>query len=604
MARRYPILLYLMLLTACPAIQDEDAVPVATASRGPTSRQERFQPSVGQAGGTRVLANTSLPTGFNPYFASDSASQVVLTQLFRGLTALNASTLNIEPALAESWEVSRDGRVYTVKLKPGLKWSDGMPLTADDVLFTYQQILANPKIPNNYYDFWSQDGQLPKMERLDGLTLRFTLVRPFAPFLNNLGAPVLPQHKLGQTLKPDPDGKIPFMRTWSLAEPVENMVANGPWMLKVYRPGERVEMVPNPHYYGRDPQQKPLPYISRFVLLETGDMNSSLIKFRNGETDTYLLRPEDYTSLAPEQKKGNFTIYNLGSTPSSLFIMFNMSLATDHGGKPLVNAVRSRWFRDLRFRRALAHALNKPGLIESVYKGRAEAQHTHLSSHNPFYSSDVRTYPYDMKRAAELLTQAGFVKNDKGELYDDRNNRVEFDLVTNAANAERDATCAIIRQDWEKLGIKVNYRPQLLNRMVKQIHETHDWEVMMIGLAGSAVEPHFASSRWKTDGRMHLFNMGHPRRWRGKQPTRFEPWEYEMEMLYQQAAAEMSPSRRKLLYQRAQRLESEHLPFLYTISELSIVAVRNNLHNVSPSVYGGSGLNQVNWNSDWHYFRP
>lgn len=593
------LLASLVLLSACGPELEEDT----GTDRRPSAALSAFQPVIGVRGGMRVIGNTSLPNTFNPYLASESSSLAVIYRMFSGLTRLNAATRQVEPDLAESWQISDDQRVYTIRLRPGLKWSDGMPLTAADVLFTYQQVINHPGIPNNYRDFWSDQGNFPQLEQLDPLTIRLTLSRPFAPALYNLAAPLVPRHIFAQAVRPDAAGQIPFNHLWGLTTPAEQIVVNGPWKLERYLPGQRVELVANPYYYEKDAQGQALPYLERLIFLDLQDANMALMKFLEGEIDTYDLRPEDYELLKAEQVRGRFTIHNLGTTPSSLFVMFNQSTARRPDGRPLINPIKTAWFRNLKFRQALSHTIDKQGLIESVYRGRALPQIGHLNAHNPFYHPRLPDYGYDPARARALLKSAGFRWSTAGELMDPQGHRVEFELTTNAASPERQATCALLRREWQNLGIKVNYQPRAMNALVEQIHHTLDWEVVLMGFAGSSFEPHFSSSRWKRDGRMHLFNLGHPSRWKGR-PTAYEPWEAQMEKLYAQAAVTLDFEQRKALYWQAQLLERQHLPFLYTVSELSLLAVRNRLGNVFPSIFGGSGLNQINWNSQYHFLRP
>lgn len=548
------------------------------------------------------MGNTALPNSFNPYLASDAASLAVIYQLFTGLTTYDALQKKVVPALAESWEADASGKIYTLTLRKGLQWSDGHPLTAKDVVFTYNDVINNPLIPNNYRDFWAYQERFPRVEALSDRVVRFTLDKAFAPLLFNLMAPILPAHLLQNDVHPDSQGKIPFFYRWSLDVSPDQLVVNGPWRLQHYRPGERVVLEKNPYFYLRDGQGRSLPYLDSLVLMDVQSSQAALLRFRQGELDTYIMSPGDYDLLAPEQKEKNFTIYNLGPSPSSLFVMLNQSTAKDTQGRPLVDPVKSKWFRDLNFRKALAWSMNKQGMIDSIYKGRATPQYLHLNVHNPFFNTQMKDYPYDLNAARALLKQSGFYWNSKEELFDAEGHRVRFELTTNSANVERDATSSLLRRQWRKLGIQVDYKPVTFSVLVQKMHDTYRWEAMLVGLASNSIEPHFSSSRWRLDGRMHLFNMGNPERY-GDRATQYADWEQEMEALYQQASETLEPDRRQDLYWQAQALEYAQLPYLYTVSESSLVAVSNRLGNIYPSIYGGSGLHQVNWNSPYHYLR-
>lgn len=594
-------LFFLPFLTACPVeVADTSQTEHVTAAGSP--EPHRVYPEPGQPGGERVMGMTALPATFNPYVASDAASMTLSQQLFMGLTAYDAVQQKIVPALAERWEHNSEQTVWTFVLREGLQWSDGQPLTAEDVVFTYQQVIDNPLLPNNYRDFWAYLPAFPQVRALDTRTVQFVLPQPFAPLLYNLMAPIVPRHIFADSLQADSDGRLPFAQRWNLNTPPETVVSSGPWRLAHYAPGQRVVLVRNPHYYERDAQGQQLPYLERLYLLEMQSAQTALLRFRQGELDTYLMSPGDYELLGPEQQQGDFTIYNLGPAPSSLFVMFNQSTARRADGTPLVNPVQSRWFRDPAFRKALAHLINKQGLIDSVYKGRAVSQYSHLNSHNPFYHTGLSDYSYDPARARAILAAAGYRWDAENRLLDAQGQRVRFELTTNAANAERDATCALLRQAWSEIGIEVSYRPQAFQVLVGEIHERFSWEVMLLGLASNSLEPHFSSSRWRLDGRMHLFNMGHASYWSG-QPTTYTDWEQQLEQLYREAAHATDPLQRQAHYWRAQEIEREALPFLYTVSEMNLVAVRNHLGNIRPSVYGGNGLQQVNWNSAWHFVK-
>lgn len=585
-----------MALFSCPRSQE----PEHGGAEKKTEQLAQPYPVLGRVGGERRMGNPSLPNSFNPYLASDGASLAVLYQMFQGLTAYDALAQKLVPALAESWEQNDEGTVLTLTLRKDLKWSDGHPLTAQDVVFTYTQVINNPLIPNNYRDFWAYQTHFPQVDALDERRVRFTLEKPFAPLLYNLMAPILPAHLLAADVVPNAQGKIPFFYRWGVDAKPQEVVVNGPWRLQAYRPGERVVLEKNPHFYLKDAQGQRLPYLDRMILLDVQGPQAALLRFLQGELDTYLMNPADYDLLAEEQQKKDFTIYNLGPAPSSLFVMFNQSTAKDAQGKPLVDPVKSKWFRDLNFRKALAWSMDKSGMIESIYKGRATPQYVHLNQHNPFFHTGLSDYPYDLAQARELLRKSGFYWNAKDELFDAEGHRVRFELTTNAANVERDATCSLLRRQWRKLGIQVDYKPVTFSVLVQKMHDTYRWESMMVGLASNSLEPHFSSSRWRLDGRMHLFNMGNATRF-GARATQYAPWEQKMEQLYQQASETLDESQRKALYWQAQELEYANLPYLYTVSEASLVAVSNRLGNIRPSIYGGSGLHQVNWNSPYHY---
>lgn len=601
--------LTLGLLSACPSNIEED--PGATTGQQTSASDtpvetKTFEPVIGKPGGKRVISSTSLPKTFNAYLAAETSSTDVIGQMYLGLVTTDPVSTEVKPSLAESWTVGDDKMTYTFKLRQGLKWSDGKPITADDVVFTYKEIIDNKNIPNNYRDglvIPTEAGdKFPEVKKIDDLTVEIKTAKPFVPFLRGLSDPIMPKHVFDGTTQLQ-NGKVAYNSMWGLNSDVSKIVVNGPWKIKEYLAGQRIVLEPNPNYYLKDKEGNQLPYLKEFVTMEVQDLNTDVIKFDAKETDALSLRAEDYDLLADKdkQQKDNFTIKNLGPATGTLFVMFNMSTAKTAEGKAVVDPIKSKWFRNVKFRQAMAHAVNKDGMIQSIYKGRAIPQSSHISQQNPFYNPNTKTYEFDLDKAAKLLEEAGFKKQGE-QLMDAEGHPVEFSLVTNAGNTQRDAACAILRKDWSKLGIKVNYKPIQFNVMVQQIDQTLDWEAMMIGLTGSAIEPHFGINTWKLDGRMHMFNMGHESTWKGK-ATSYEPWEKEVLDIYEKAAQEFDVEKRKELYFKSQDIVAENLPFLYTANQFSLVAYRNNLGNVYPTIHGGSGLNQVNWNTDYHFIK-
>lgn len=557
----------------------EETVAASTNIKIGVAPPKIHNPKIGKKGGKRIIATISPPKTFNVFLAAETSSTEVLYRIYSGLLTNNDVTTEIIPSLAEKWEIMPDKCTYIITLKKGLKWSDGKPLTADDVVFTYNDIINNPDIANNYRDGLVIDGKFPDVSKVDELNIKFVTAKPFSPFLRGLGDPIMPKHILGPTTKKDASGKLLFNQIWSLNSDVTKIICNGAFKIDRYVPGQRVILVRNEYYYKKDTKRNLLPYIDEIDFEIVKDIDVSLIKFKVGEMDSYSMRGQDYEMLKAEEKKENFTIYNAGPTTGTEFIMFNMTTAKKENGKQLINPIKTAWFKNVKFRQALAHAIDKNTIIRSIYRNLAIAQISDISHQNPFYNPNVSAYEYNLDKATKILEAAGFKKNEQDELMDSKGNKVEFDLITNTGNNVRDAICSIIRQDWTQLGITVNYRPVQFNVMVQQIDETLDWETMMIGLTGSAIEPHGGINVWRRNGHMHMFNMG------AKKGTVYEPWEKEVEQLYEQAAIIFDFAKRKELYNKTQVIIAQQVPFLYTVTQLRLGAVRNYIKNLFFTIY-------------------
>jgi len=585
------LILGLFCVYGCQELPEETAMVNSNIKIG-IEPPKIHNPKIGKRGGKRIIATISPPKTFNVFLAAETSSTEVLYRIYSGLIATDYVTTELQPDLAEKWEIKPDKRTYLITLRKGLKWSDGKPLTADDVVFTYNDIINNPDIPNNYQDGLVIDGKFPVITKIDDLTIQFVTAKPFSPFLRGLADPIMPKHILGLTTKKDATGKLLFNQMWSLNSDVSKIVCNGAFKIGRYVPGQRVILVRNENYYKKDDKGNPLPYIDEVDFEIVKDIDVSLIKFKVGEIDSYSMRGQDYEMIKSEEKNGNFTIYNAGPTTGTEFIMFNMTTAKRENGKPIINPIKTAWFKNKKFRQALAHAIDKDTIIRSVYRNLAISQISDISHQNPFYWPNVHVYDYDLTKAAKLLESAGFTKNKDGELIDAKGNKVEFDLITNTGNNVRDAICSIIRQDWRELGLTVNYRPVQFNVMVQQIDETLDWEAMMIGLTGSAIEPHGGINVWRRKGHMHMFNMG------AKKGTSYEPWEKEVEQLYEQSAMTFDLAKRKELYNKSQEVIAEQAPFLFTVTQLRLGAVKNFIQNVFYTIYPDS---PTMWNVEEQY---
>lgn len=517
---------------------------------------------------TLVLSTSSDPKSFNPIIAKETSTTTVTQFVFEGLTSIDGVTLEVKPALAKKWEVDKTGKVWRFFLREDVKWNDGRPFTADDVIFTYNNLIYNLAIPTSSRDILNVDGKPFIVRKINRYTVEFILPEKFAPFLQLMSQEILPAHKISPYIE-----KGIFTSWWGVNEKPENIVGTGPFRIKEYRPAEWIILEKNPYYWKKDMKGNQLPYIQKIIFLIIADVNMSLLKFKIGEIDIISVRGQDYPLLEPLQQEQNFTIYKLGPSLGSEFLTFNQNMDT-----PLPD-YKKRWFRNTNFRRAIAYAIDKQNIIKNVYGGFAVPQHGPLNtSCGFFYNPDVEKYSYDIKKAEELLKKEGFYR--KGEnLFDKYHNPVEFTIFTNNNNFERVQIASIIQDDLKKLGMKVNLLPVEFNTLVTKISVTKDWEAVIIGLTGG-IEPHGGKNVWHTTGQLHLWNLE-------PDETNITFWEREINNIFEKGAKELNPVLRKKLYDRWQQIVSEELPLIYTVSPEVMTAVRNRFENLKPSAYGG-----------------
>ncbi len=522
------------------------------------------------------MATTSDPKSFNDIIAKESSTTIVTDLIFEGLTTTNAFTTQVEPNLAQSWEISDDGLIWTFHLRRDVRWNDGKPFSADDVVFTFNDLIYNPDIPSSARDIFTIDDKIFEVEKIDDYTVRFRLPVKFAVFARGMSQAILPRHKLEQAVK---EGRFNF--TWGIDAPPREIVGTGPFQLVRYDPGQRLVFVRNPHYWKKSPEGDSLPYLEKIIYLIVPNTDVGLLKFMEGALDIYSLRGMDYPLMKPLEQKGNFTVYDLGPDMGSQFLFFNQNSGKNlKTGQDFVTPYKLAWFTHRDFRRAVAHAIDKQKIIEIVHNNLGYPQHSAMGPASGFfYNPLVEEYDYNPDKAREILASIGFIdRNTDGLIEDPQGNRVEFNLYTNAGNTERLDIAGIIREDLERLGMKINFRSLEFNTLVSKLTSSYDWEAMILGLTGG-IEPHFGNNVWMSSGQLHMW---HPMQ---QQPA--TAWEKRIDAIFTQGVQELEENKRKALYDEYQQIVARQLPLIYTVLGARLYAVRNKFGNLKPTNYGG-----------------
>ncbi|MEI8377756.1 MAG: ABC transporter substrate-binding protein [bacterium] len=473
------------------------------------------------------------PKTFNPWEAKDNTSGTLGGLMFDGLVATDAYTGEVVPKLAKSVDIKNNSE-YTVHLRRGLKWSDGKHLSADDVVFTWNDIIlkgyGNTSTRDNLYI----NGKLPTVQKIDDYTIKFTTPVPFAPFLRQLSTPIAPKHVFLPVIN---KGKGYFHSFWGVSANPDKFVVSGPFKIREYTPAQRVTFIRNPNYYMIDKKGQKLPYLDRYIVYIVGDLNNEVLKFEAGELDILSVRGNNVARFKALEKQGNYKIYNLGPETSTVFMCFNLNNRKNDKGKYFVSPMKQRWFQDLNFRNAIDYALDRNAMVSNVLYGVGAPLFTAESLSSIYLNKNLaQGHKKDTKKAKEFLKKSGFYYKN-GQLFDKYGNKVEFELLTNAGNTEREAVGVIIKQDLEEIGIKVNFKPIEFNSLVGKLVNSLDWDMVIIGLTGNSLEPHSARSVWSNTSTMHLFNMNNPI------PS---PCEKELNKVYKNAAKVLDFDKRKV----------------------------------------------------------
>jgi len=536
-----------------------------------------------------VVSILSDPKTFNYPLSQESPNIFGLT--YEGLITENGRG-EIEPSLAQSWAISPDSKSIIFTLREGLKWSDGEPLTVDDVVFTYNDIYLNEEIPTDARDILrvGKSRAFPTVRKLDDRQVEFTIPEPFAPFLRTSGLPILPAHALQKAVKTkNQDGKPIFLTTWGIDTPPNEIVFNGPYVVENYTTSERVSFRRNPNYWRKDSNGNPQPYIERLIWQIVESTDTSFLQFRSGGLDSLGVSPEFFSLLKREEKRGKFTVYNGGPASGTTFISFNQNKG-QRNGKPLVDPIKSRWFNTPAFRQAVAYALDRQRMINNIFRGLGELQNSPLSVQSPYYISPkegLKVYDYNPEKAKELLLGAGFKYNEQGQLFDDQGNRVSFTLITNAGNKIREAMGSQVMQDLSKIGIQVDFNPIAFGVLVDKLSNSLDWECYLLGFTGG-VEPNDGANLWSPEGGLHSFNQKPQKGQQAITGREMPDWEQKIGELYIQAAGELDEAKRKAIYAQTQQITQEYLPMIYLVNPLAMSAVRDRIQGIEYSALNGA----------------
>ncbi len=275
---------------------------LALSSPQPPQAGEELQITdneVGRYGGSLVVAQGAEPKTLNPVTAADARSREVIGRMTADLIHINRDSQKTEPALARSWTTSRDGRVFTLKLRRGLRFSDGQPFNADDVVFSFQ-VYLDEKIHSPQRDLLIVGGKPLAVQKVDSYTVRFTLAQPYAAaerIFDSLA--MMPRHLLE---KPYREGR--FEQVWNVNTPPAEMAGMGPFRLKQYIPGQRIVLERNPYFWKIDQKKNRLPYLDELVFLFVGNEDAQVMRFQAGDTDIMSrVNAENYALLVPRRAK-------------------------------------------------------------------------------------------------------------------------------------------------------------------------------------------------------------------------------------------------------------------------------------------------------------
>ncbi len=495
-------------------------------------------------GGEFVTASIGDASVLVPILATDSASFDIISLLYNTLIRYDKN-LNFEGELAKKWEVSKDGKVITFYLHKNVKWHDGYPFTADDVIFTYKLII-DPNTPTPYA---SQFDVIDHIEKIDNYTIKVYYKKPFAPALNSwAGLYIVPKHLLYGKSITDPD--LPLKK---------HPIGTGPYKFVEWRHGDRIILKVNKDYFEGS------PYISRYVYRIIPDQATIFLELKAGGLDEAGLTPVQYVRQSNNDRfKRNFNKYKY------------LGFGYTYLGYNLLNPL----FKDKRVRQAISYAINKKEIIQGVLLGQGIVATGPYKPGMWYYNPDVKKYPYNPKLALKLLHEAGWKDTNGDGILDKDGKPFKFTIMTNQGNAQRKLTAEIIQRRLKEIGILVDIRIIEWSAFINEFIDKKKFDAVILG--------------WGLDPDPDQYDI-----WASTKtgPNQFNFVSYknpEVDKLLNEARHTFNQEKRKKLYYRFQEILAEDQPYTFLYIPYSLVAVHRRVRGIKPALAGIS-YNFIKW---------
>ena len=513
--------------------------------KGGKSAQESSPSSSGNPayGDSIIEGSIGDISGFISAVTTDSASHAAAGYVFNGLVKYDKN-LELTGELAESWEISPDGKKIVFRLREGVKWSDGAPCTSDDVLFTYKKMI-DPKTPTAYGEDFKQ---VTKAYAPDPLTFVAEYDRPYAPALASWGMHILPKHLLEQypDISRSPLNKKP--------------VGTGPYLFTDWKTGDKTVFDANPDYWDGK------PYIARVVTRVIPDSATMFLELKSGKLDLMNLSPLQYTRQTDtKQFRESFKKYQYLSSGYT-YLGFRL-------GHP--------FFKDRRVRQAIAFAINKKEIIDGVLFGLGEEATGPYKPGTWAHNPDVTRYEHDPARAKELLSQAGWDRTDSsGVLIDGKGRRFEFTVLTNAGNKSREQTAAIIQQNLAAVGIRMEIRTVEWAAFINEFVKKRNFDALILG--------------WNITPDPDQYDVWHSSKTGPDELNHVGYASAEADRLLEEGRRTFDKEARKKAYFRFQEILAEDQPLVFLFYPSALPVLHRRIHGVEPAPAGISH-NFVKW---------
>ncbi|MDD3905624.1 MAG: peptide-binding protein [Candidatus Omnitrophica bacterium] len=488
-----------------------------------------------------VVSSISDPRTLIPILASDSASSDICGMIFNGLIKYD-KTVRITGDLAENWEILDGGAVIVFHLKKNVRWHDGAPFTAKDVLFTYEK-LVDPVVKTPYSgDF----DRIKSVEIPDEYTVKIIYKEPFAPALSSWGMWIMPEH----LLKGEDLNKSSFSR---------NPIGTGPYKFKSWRTGEKIELVSNRDYFeGR-------PYIDRYIYRIIPDDATIFLELQTQGVDMAGLSPLQYA-----RQTGNKFFrghYNKFRYPGFGYTYMAYNLADPR-------------FGDIRVRQAINYAVDKDAMVKAIFFGLAEVTTGPFMKDSWAYNKDVKPAPYNIAKARALLREAGWEDTDKDGWVEKERRVFEFTILVNQGNGERQRAAEMIQNDLKAVGIRMKIRVVEWSTLIGEFLGKKRFEAVLMG--------------WFLGRDPDNYDIWHSSKTREGEFNFIGYKNAEVDRLLAEGRRTFDEARRAAIYRRVHEIIYADQPYMFLYSADMLPIVNSRFRNVESSPIG-IGYNFIKW---------
>ncbi|MGQ9534349.1 MAG: TonB family protein [bacterium] len=415
----------------------------------------------GEKGGKLVIGTTDLPSTISPLQPNVLGSNEILDLLFMKLHRIDARTGKMKPELASSWEFSEDLKAITYYLRKDIKWWDGEPVTAEDVLFTYEKMVD----PKTNYPFVAAFNLIKKVELIDKYTIKFTFNQVYANLITDSDIMPVPKHiyeKSGAEFG------------------ISKIVGNGPYRVKEWVPGSGLILFANEDYYrGRPP-------LDEIIIKYYTNVEALISDFEQGNIDVAL----NITPAAAKRLADNQNI-NVTSKPGNSYVYIGWNLDNE-------------FLRDKEIRKALTMAINRTQLLNNIFLGMGKISIGPLPHSSWAFNDNITPIEYNIEKAKKILAQKGFEDRNRNKILDKNGKDFTLTIITNVESPERTEILSYVADYLTQLGIKVNAQKIDVNSFISALLNRKYDGFIMGWSVGDKIDP---TLYWHSDPKRGKFNF-------------------------------------------------------------------------------------------------